>query len=93
LHVQNGISQYSPDAADEPTLIFLGTGSAIPSKYRNVSSTLLQLPQLPATAGRVAGDGQFDSCVNIAPFFVLCAFVDLREMTFFFLLTSFSFFL
>lgn len=28
----------------EPTIITLGTGSALPSKYRNVSATLLQMP-------------------------------------------------
>lgn len=31
---------------DEPQIITLGTGSAVPSKYRNVSATLLQIPGL-----------------------------------------------
>ncbi|ETN46303.1 uncharacterized protein HMPREF1541_00487 [Cyphellophora europaea CBS 101466] len=32
------------DALTEPELITLGTGSAMPSKYRNVSATLVRLP-------------------------------------------------
>ena len=31
-------------ALDEPEIVTLGTGSALPSKYRNVSATLLRMP-------------------------------------------------
>lgn len=30
---------------DEPEIVTLGTGSAVPSKYRNVSATLLKMPE------------------------------------------------
>jgi ribonuclease Z len=34
----------SESGKDEPEIITLGTGSAVPSKYRNVSATLLKMP-------------------------------------------------
>ena len=41
----------SSDDEGAPRLLFLGTGSAIPSKYRNVSATLLALGPLPGQQG------------------------------------------
>ena len=33
-----------PEGASEAEIVTLGTGSALPSKYRNVSATLLRVP-------------------------------------------------
>lgn len=42
FHVNNFNS--SPEKATQPEIITLGTGSALPSKYRNVISTLVKVP-------------------------------------------------
>jgi ribonuclease Z len=38
------LAALNPDGSDSAEIIFLGTGAAIPSKYRNVSGILMRMP-------------------------------------------------
>jgi ribonuclease Z len=53
LDLARKVAQHAPDGLsvtngflhdDDPEIVCLGTGSAVPSKYRNVSATLLKMP-------------------------------------------------
>jgi ribonuclease Z len=59
----------APGAADQFVLRFLGTGAAVPSKYRNVTGTLLDLPSADAAMLVDCGEGslgQLRRCVGAA---------------------------
>ena len=53
---------------DEPEIITLGTGSALPSKYRNVSSTLLRMPGVQGNYLLDCGENTSGQLRRIYPF-------------------------
>jgi len=51
----------------QPTIVFLGTGAAMPSKYRNVSAILVDIPQFGSLLLDV-GEGTFGQLVRLFGF-------------------------